>query len=68
MKTSVEPIVSIVDASSLPEMHLVRKALGIRLFEQRLLKWFSEGRLFGTVHTCIGPRGRHLPHWMAIVE
>ena len=28
--------------------------MGIRLFEQRLLKLFSEGRLFGTVHTCIG--------------
>lgn len=38
----------------LPEMRLLRKALGIRLFEQRLLKLFSEGRLFGTVHTCIG--------------
>jgi 2-oxoisovalerate dehydrogenase E1 component len=33
---------------------LLEKALGIRLFEQRLLQLFSEGRLFGTVHTCIG--------------
>jgi 2-oxoisovalerate dehydrogenase E1 component len=33
---------------------LLKKALGIRLFEQRLLQLFSEGRLFGTVHTCIG--------------
>lgn len=40
--------------STLPEVRLLRKALGIRLFEQRLLKLFSEGRLFGTVHTCIG--------------
>ncbi len=39
---------------SLPEPRLLRKALGIRLFEQRLLKLFSEGRLFGTVHTCVG--------------
>jgi len=38
----------------LPEPRLLRKALGIRLFEQRLLKLFSEGRLNGTVHTCIG--------------
>ena len=38
---------------SLPETRLLRKALGIRLFEQRLLKLFSEGRLNGTVHTCI---------------
>ena len=39
---------------ALPETRLIRKALGIRLFEQRLLKLFSEGRLNGTVHTCIG--------------
>jgi 2-oxoisovalerate dehydrogenase E1 component len=26
----------------------------IRAFEERLLKLFSEGKLFGTVHTCIG--------------
>ena len=26
----------------------------IRSFEERLLKLFSEGKLFGTVHTCIG--------------
>jgi 2-oxoisovalerate dehydrogenase E1 component len=39
---------------ALPESRLLEKALGIRLFEQRLLKLFSEGRLFGTVHTCIG--------------
>lgn len=38
----------------LPELRLLRKALGIRMFEQRLLKLFSEGRLNGTVHTCIG--------------
>jgi 2-oxoisovalerate dehydrogenase E1 component len=38
----------------LPATRLLRKALGIRMFEQRLLKLFSEGRLNGTVHTCIG--------------
>lgn len=32
----------------------LRQALTIRLTEQRLLKLFSEGKLFGTVHTCIG--------------
>lgn len=32
----------------------IRKALLIRFTEQRLLKLFSEGKLFGTVHTCIG--------------
>src|SRR5450759_5401594 len=32
----------------------VRKALTIRFTEQRLLELFAEGKLFGTVHTCIG--------------
>jgi 2-oxoisovalerate dehydrogenase E1 component len=36
------------------ELRLVRRALEIRLFEERLLSLFSEGKLFGTVHTCIG--------------
>ncbi|MCC7009034.1 MAG: pyruvate dehydrogenase [Acidobacteria bacterium] len=30
------------------------EALLIRRFEERLLQLFSEGQLFGTVHTCIG--------------
>jgi len=30
------------------------RALLIRLVEQKLLALFSEGKLFGTVHTCIG--------------
>ena len=30
------------------------KAMLIRGVEQRLLDLFSEGKLFGTVHTCIG--------------
>lgn len=30
------------------------QALTIRLTEERLLELFREGRLFGTVHTCIG--------------
>ncbi len=32
----------------------IRQALMIRKVEQRLLGLFSEGKLFGTVHTCIG--------------
>jgi 2-oxoisovalerate dehydrogenase E1 component len=32
----------------------IRTALLIRRTEQRLLQLFSEGKLFGTVHTCIG--------------
>ena len=50
LKQAAVPAIS----RELPEPRLLRKALGIRLFEQRLLKLFSEGRLFGTVHTCIG--------------
>jgi len=30
------------------------RAFLVRAFEQRLLQLFSEGKLFGTVHTCIG--------------
>ena len=33
---------------------LYSRALTIRLFEQKLLSMFSEGKLSGTVHTCIG--------------
>lgn len=33
---------------------LLKKALLIRKFEQKLLELFSEGRLNGTVHTCVG--------------
>lgn len=33
---------------------LYRKAILIRGVEQQMLQLFSEGKLFGTVHTCIG--------------
>ena len=33
---------------------LYSKAILIRAVEERLLELFSQGRLFGTVHTCIG--------------
>ncbi|MFI5363733.1 MAG: dehydrogenase E1 component subunit alpha/beta [Elusimicrobiota bacterium] len=33
---------------------IFRKAFVIRAAEQRLLDLFSQGKLFGTVHTCIG--------------
>ncbi|HYR58489.1 MAG TPA: thiamine pyrophosphate-dependent enzyme, partial [Chthoniobacteraceae bacterium] len=32
----------------------LRRAILIRLFEEKLLALFSEGKLSGTVHTCIG--------------
>ena len=32
----------------------IETALSIRLVEERLLELFKEGKLFGTVHTCIG--------------
>ena len=36
------------------ELRHYEKAILIRCTEQRLLDLFSEGKLFGTVHTCIG--------------
>jgi 2-oxoisovalerate dehydrogenase E1 component len=33
---------------------ILRKALLARMVEERLLRLFSEGKLFGTLHTCIG--------------
>ena len=36
------------------ELRHYEKAMLIRCTEQRLLDLFSEGKLFGTVHTCIG--------------
>ena len=33
---------------------LYRRAILIRKVEQRLLSLFADGKLFGTVHTCIG--------------
>jgi len=30
------------------------RCLAIRLFEQRLLQLYSQGHIFGTVHTCVG--------------
>jgi 2-oxoisovalerate dehydrogenase E1 component len=54
MGTSITMPTGAITRFGRPEERLIRKALGIRLFEQRILKLFSEGRLFGTVHTCIG--------------
>src|SRR5580658_4374752 len=42
------------DSSAAPVSARYARAFLIRAFEQRLLQLFSEGRLFGTVHTCIG--------------
>jgi 2-oxoisovalerate dehydrogenase E1 component len=33
---------------------LLRRAWEIRMFEERLLRLFAEGKLNGTVHTCLG--------------
>jgi TPP-dependent pyruvate/acetoin dehydrogenase alpha subunit len=35
-----------------------RQMLTIRTVEERLLELFSEGKLSGTVHTCIGQEAR----------
>lgn len=37
-----------------PPQDTLQQCLSIRLFEQRLLRLYSEGHLFGTVHTCVG--------------
>jgi len=42
------------EASNPSLLPLIRKALLIRRFEERLLHLFSEGKLNGTVHTCVG--------------
>ena len=44
----------ITEESSQLGVSLYTKAILIRSVEQRLLELFKEGRLFGTVHTCIG--------------
>lgn len=45
---------TVAGASVLGDMRLYERALLIRRVEQRLLQLFAEGKLFGTVHTCIG--------------
>ena len=35
-------------------LEILKKALFIRKFEQKLLDLFSQGKLNGTVHTCVG--------------
>src|SRR3954468_17103266 len=42
-----------VVGATLP-LDLYAKGLLIRAVEQKLLDLFAEGKLFGTVHTCIG--------------
>jgi len=44
----------ISEKSAPVSLQLYAKAILIRSVEQRLLELFKEGRLFGTVHTCIG--------------
>src|SRR4051812_7942865 len=43
-----------LNRADLPESRFQEQAFVIRAVEQRLLKLFGEGKLFGTVHTCIG--------------
>lgn len=45
---------------------ILKKAILIRSVEQRLLELFSQGKLFGTVHTCIGEEltGATLAHFL----
>ena len=43
----------ILDVSSIPDS-IVEEALLIRLVEQKFLELFSQGKMNGTVHTCVG--------------
>jgi len=45
---------NMTESTAPPVSAMYARAFLIRAFEQRLLQLFSEGRLFGTVHTCIG--------------
>ena len=36
------------------DLTIVKKLVKIRLFEEKLLELFSEGKINGTTHTCIG--------------
>ena len=45
---------------NMKNINLIKKVLLIRKFEEKLLKLFSEGELFGTIHTCIGEE------WIAV--
>jgi len=47
------PLTSRIAEAAIPEQ-LYGRAMLIRAVEQRLLELFTEGKLFGTVHTCIG--------------
>jgi 2-oxoisovalerate dehydrogenase E1 component len=47
-------LVSNTVATSADRRRLIRQALPARLVEEKLLDLFSQGRLHGTVHTCIG--------------
>ncbi len=51
MSNTIAPASDLLDESLLK---LYKQALLIRRVETRLLELFSEGKLFGTVHTCIG--------------
>jgi len=48
-----EDVITVAIGSSIPD-GLWQTAVLIRSFEERLLQLFSEGKVFGTVHTCIG--------------
>src|SRR5580704_16646452 len=48
------PAVSARSAAADLPAELLAQAYLIRAAEQRLLGLFAEGKLFGTVHTCIG--------------
>ncbi len=52
--TTVEPIRRVAMPATDAEHQALARMLLIRAVEERLLSLFSEGKLFGTTHTCIG--------------
>lgn len=45
---------SLAELPAVPEREDLESLLGIRHFENLLLRMFAEGRLNGTTHTCLG--------------
>lgn len=52
--TELKKLANIEQDSSLIPEWILKEAILIRLVEQKFLELFSEGRMNGTVHTCVG--------------
>jgi 2-oxoisovalerate dehydrogenase E1 component len=54
LRTGNQDIALAIGTKANPYSAAIRSALRIRAFETRLLTLFAEGRIRGTVHTCLG--------------